>query len=170
MEVIYHCLTHMPTSATDKKQITKKRHVGNDIVHIVWCESERTDYRPAVITSQFNDAHIIVYPLRSGLYRIVVTSKEKFFGPLLDGMVVTGAQLPLLVRQTAINANRAVRYATAGYQAPYPTRRALLEEVIEKFGIDTSFATFFGKAVSPLAVPTPVGESGQSPAARKATA
>lgn len=41
----------------DDQQILKKRHVGNDMVHVVWSEHTR-DYRPGTITSQFNDAHV----------------------------------------------------------------------------------------------------------------
>jgi hypothetical protein len=75
-EVIFHCATRMPTIDTDPQQIQKKRHVGNDIVHIIWSEHCR-DYHPATITSQFNDAHVIIYPLPSGLYRIQIYRKDK---------------------------------------------------------------------------------------------
>lgn len=54
----------------------QKRHIGNDIVHIIWSEHKR-DYNPATITSQFNDAHVIIYPLPSGLFRIQIAKKEK---------------------------------------------------------------------------------------------
>jgi hypothetical protein len=57
-------------------QVAKKRHVGNDFVHIVWSEHKR-DYNPDTIVSQFNDAHIVIYPLPSGLFRIQIFKKEK---------------------------------------------------------------------------------------------
>jgi hypothetical protein len=37
-EVVYHVASRMPTKANDPQQINKKRHVGNDFVHIVWNE------------------------------------------------------------------------------------------------------------------------------------
>ena len=123
LEVIFHEITSMPTSQTDLQQIHKKRHVGNDIVHIIY--SEHTgDYAPTTITSQFNDAHIIVYPLPNGLFRIQIYRKENVqpFGPLVHGMCVNKELLVPLVRQTAINANRYVRYNTGGYIRPFPTR------------------------------------------------
>jgi hypothetical protein len=52
---------------------------------------------------------------------------------LLDGMVVSKALLPLLVRQTAIAANRCCRQKTAVYLPPYPTRRRLIDEVIRRY-------------------------------------
>jgi Rap/ran-GAP len=41
-------------------------------VHIIWSEHER-DYSPTTITSQFNDAHIVIYPLKNGLFRIQIS-------------------------------------------------------------------------------------------------
>ena len=99
------------------------------------------DYRPSTISSQFNDAHICIYPLRSRgshqgqLYRVQIhtkASKVPPFGPLHDGALVSEALLAPLVRQTAINANRARRYATQGYGRPYPTRQKYLNEIIER--------------------------------------
>ena len=72
----------MPTNATDDQQIHKKRHVGNDIVHIVYSEHTK-DYHPETITTQFNDAHVIVYPLANGLYRIQVYRKENVCSALV---------------------------------------------------------------------------------------
>jgi hypothetical protein len=111
-EIIFHEVVRMPTDTKDPHQLEKKKHIGNDIVNVIWTEHRR-DYKPTTITSQFNFAHIIVYPLPNGLFRIQVFKKDKvdLFGPLLDGMVISKKLLPLLVRQTAINANRTVRYA-----------------------------------------------------------
>lgn len=83
MEVMFHEIVAMPTIESDPQQIQKvnnnvetcfltvmqKRHVGNDFVHIIWSEHLR-DYNPLTITSQFNEAHIIIYPLANGLFRI----------------------------------------------------------------------------------------------------
>ena len=75
-EVVFHVVTMMPTVEGDDQQITKKRHVGNDIVHVVWSEHSH-DYHPTTITSQFNDAHIVVYPLPNGMCRVRVHSKPQ---------------------------------------------------------------------------------------------
>ena len=103
------------------------------MVHIVWSEHSR-DYRPGTITSQFNDAHIVIYPLPNGLFRIQIFRKDErtLFGPLCDGMVVSKALLPRLVRQTALNANRYVRSNSAAYTRPYVTRQKAISEVLAK--------------------------------------
>jgi len=136
MEVIFHEITSMPTNPSDNQQIHKKRHVGNDIVHIVYSE-DTNDYAPTTITSQFNDAHIIAYPLPNGLFRIQIYRKEnvQIFGPLVHGMCVNKKLLVPLVRQTAINANRYVRYNTGGYTRPFPTRARALDEIVERFKV-----------------------------------
>jgi len=163
LELMFHAVTLMPSRSleADEQQIHKKRQVGNDHVHVVWAEYGR-EYRPTTISSQFNDAHIVIYPIRnhapeaaatdgpsgssgssigplppslsSALFRIAIFSKASVpaFGPLQDGMVVRGASLPALVRLTALNATRAIRHATAGYGRPLPTRRKYIEELLAK--------------------------------------
>lgn len=156
MEVVFHEITSMPTVEADPQQIHKKRHVGNDIVHIVYSEHS-SDYLPTTITSQFNDAHVVVYPLPNGLFRVQVHRKEhvNLFGPLIHGMCVNKQLLPTLVRQTAINANRYVRYSTEGYTRPFPTRRKALDETVERFKVETPYEDLIGELlpkVNPTAI------------------
>ncbi|KAI9315822.1 hypothetical protein BX666DRAFT_1859621 [Dichotomocladium elegans] len=108
LEMVFHDVTKMPTEADDPKQLKKKRHIGNDHVHIVWNEHER-DYRIGTIGGDFGNAQIVVNPLSNGLFAIRVYRDEKIphFGPLFDRMVVSQATLGPLVRATAINAFRA---------------------------------------------------------------
>jgi len=117
--------------------------VGNDAVHIVWSEHKK-DYDPSTITSQFNDVHIIIYPLSSGLFRIQVFQKENVpaFGPLVDGMVLNKQLLAPLVRTTAINANRAVRSFKKEYKRPYPTRANMIREIHQRYKEEKDFEGF----------------------------
>eukprot|EP00698_Gefionella_okellyi_P016069 TRINITY_DN4573_c0_g1_i1.p1 TRINITY_DN4573_c0_g1~~TRINITY_DN4573_c0_g1_i1.p1 ORF type:complete len:1547 (+),score=326.92 TRINITY_DN4573_c0_g1_i1:63-4703(+) len=138
-EVIFHVISRMPLKKDDHQQVHRKRHVGNDVVHIVWSDHWR-DYDRDTISSQFNDAHVVLYPLPNGLVRIQVFCKEKtykgvpipFFGPLQDGMIIRKELVTDLVRQTAITANRSVRFCFDGYKRPFPTRRQRLNELIER--------------------------------------
>ena len=78
----------------------------------------------------------MIYPLaeQPGLFRIQIFSKPAVppFGPLRDGMLVPRALLAPLVRATAVNANRAVRYMQQSYGRPYPTRAKYVEELISR--------------------------------------
>lgn len=73
--------------------------------------------------------------------------KVPLFGPLQDGAIVPAALLPQLVRQTALNANRAVRYNQAGFNRPFPTRKKYIDEIItrhaQQMSTDQFMANFF---------------------------
>jgi hypothetical protein len=111
-EVLYHVAPLMPIDEDNEQQIYKKRHIGNDNVHIVWSEHE-FDYDPQTVTSQFNDVHIVIYPVRgsSEFFRVQVYRKnvEYRFGPLWEESLVTARCLPDLVRWTAIFGDRVTR-------------------------------------------------------------
>ncbi|CAG8589929.1 4259_t:CDS:10 [Paraglomus occultum] len=52
-----------------------------------------------------------------------------FFGPLVDGMIVSRHALGLLVRNTAISAHEACRRLLENYSKPYAVRRRFIEEI-----------------------------------------
>lgn len=116
LEVIYHVSTRMPTD-TPEAILNKTRHLGNDEVHIVWSEHNR-DYRRDILPTEFCDVLIVIYPLKSGLFRVTVNKKPDvpWFGPLSDEVVVGGSCLASLVRASAINASRAKRTSLSLYQ------------------------------------------------------
>lgn len=73
-EVLFHVPTMMPTNRQDPQQVHKKRHVGNDHVHIIATEDDY-DYRTSTIISQFNDVHIVVRENFHGLFSVHVHAK-----------------------------------------------------------------------------------------------
>ena len=155
-EVIFHDITLMPTDKDDPQQIAKKRHVGNDYVHIVWSEGE--EYSPTTITSHFNAAHIIIHPIGNGLYKIRVWRKEgvRQFGPLTDGMIVSKELLPSMVRETAINANHccSLNMSPDDYLKPYLRRTTLIREATGKNDkyVPTSFFSTLSIITNPQSV------------------
>ncbi|KAJ3038843.1 Ral GTPase-activating protein subunit alpha-2 [Rhizophlyctis rosea] len=114
LEMIFHDVVKMPTDPNDKKQVKKKRHIGNDHVHIIWNEHYR-DYRRNTIGGDFGNAQIVVTPLPNALYAIECNrdGKVSTFGPLQNRMVVSKAALGPLVRSTAINAHHAALHPPA---------------------------------------------------------
>ncbi len=75
-EVLFHVPTMMPTNRQDPQQVHKKRHVGNDHVHIIVTEDDY-DYRTSTIISQFNDVHIVVRENFHGLFSVHVHAKVR---------------------------------------------------------------------------------------------
>jgi hypothetical protein len=138
-EIVFHEVVAMPTSETDAQQIHKKKHVGNDYVHIIWCEHLR-DYNPLTITSGFNEAHIVVYPLPTGLFRIAIHRNPQLppFGPLQHGMVINKELLAPLVRQTAVNADylASVMLKNEFGVKPYLHRQRQINEIIDRYKAD----------------------------------
>ena len=110
-KVMFHVAPMMPSVIDDDQQIMKKRHIGNDNVHIVWTENPQK-YDTSTIKSSFNDAHVIIYPIKERLYRVQVSRKKESynFGPLGEKEVILSPDpLAFLTRMTAINADVVVR-------------------------------------------------------------
>ena len=147
-EMVFHDLTSMPTT-DDPQQIHKKRHVGNDNIHVIWSEHLR-DYNPRTIVSEFNDAHIVLYPLPNGLFKVHIYQKENvdLFGPLMHGMCVTKGLLAILIRQTSLMANKYVRYTHEGYVTPFTSRRRVLAQMVERHKAETTYRQFLGNIIA----------------------
>lgn len=147
-EVEFHVATRMPTKLNDEQQLEKKKYIGNDSVHVVWDENERA-YRPGTITGAFNFAHVIVHPLRNGLFSIRVKRKKdkgeskscvKFFGPLITGMAIPMNILPVLLRYTAINARRSIADKRLQLYNPLGERKKILERIIADHAMDSELS------------------------------
>ncbi|XP_049278160.1 probable Rho GTPase-activating protein CG5521 [Anopheles funestus] len=151
LEVIYHVSTRMP-SDTPEAILNKTRHLGNDEVHIVWSEHNR-DYRRDILPTEFCDVLIVIYPLKSGLFRVTVNKKPEvpWFGPLSDEMVVGGACLASLVRASAINASRAKRSSLSLYQQYYEERNRSIDTVALRHRENSTFEDFTARIFCPIA-------------------
>eukprot|EP00029_Vermamoeba_vermiformis_P005869 TRINITY_DN2152_c0_g1_i1.p1 TRINITY_DN2152_c0_g1~~TRINITY_DN2152_c0_g1_i1.p1 ORF type:complete len:549 (+),score=190.02 TRINITY_DN2152_c0_g1_i1:44-1690(+) len=87
LEVMFHVAPMLPYNASDRQQLERKRHLGNDIVVIVFVDGTST-YDPSTIKSHFNHVVFIVQPELSGgvtRYKIQVARKSSVpeFGPSL---------------------------------------------------------------------------------------
>ncbi|MCP9262178.1 Rap1 GTPase-activating protein 2 [Dirofilaria immitis] len=84
-EIMFHISTMLPYTAGDIQQLQRKRHIGNDIVAIVFQE-ENTPFSADMIASNFLHAFIVVQPIDSGSekvrYRVSVTARDDV--PFLD--------------------------------------------------------------------------------------
>lgn len=58
-EIMFHVSTLLPYTESDPQQLQRKRHIGNDIVAIVFQE-ENTPFSPDMIASHFLHAFIVV--------------------------------------------------------------------------------------------------------------
>ncbi|VDN96909.1 unnamed protein product [Rodentolepis nana] len=126
VEAIFHVATQMPSF----------KHLGNDEVMIIWTEHWRA-FRRSILRTEFGDVLIIISPLSNGLFRVEIRKEPEipFFGPLIDGMLVSEEHLPFLVRATAIQASNAkilqtvslALYGLQAFQLPFPMIQSLCD-------------------------------------------
>jgi len=62
---MYHVSTLLPHYEADAQQLEKKRHIGNDIVVIIFQEGD-TPFDPTKIKSVFNHVFIVIRPIKPG--------------------------------------------------------------------------------------------------------
>ncbi|XP_064873372.1 GTPase-activating Rap/Ran-GAP domain-like protein 3 isoform X1 [Oncorhynchus nerka] len=87
-ELMFHVSTMLPYSKENKQQVERKRHIGNDIVTIVFQEGEDTSpsFKPSMIRSHFTHIFALVrYNSQNDSYRLKIFSEESvpLFGPPL---------------------------------------------------------------------------------------
>nr|XP_043867879.1 GTPase-activating Rap/Ran-GAP domain-like protein 3 isoform X10 [Solea senegalensis] len=87
-ELMFHVSTMLPYSKENKQQVERKRHIGNDIVTIVFQEGDDTSssFKPSMIRSHFTHIFALVrYNSQNDSYRLKIFSEESvpLFGPPL---------------------------------------------------------------------------------------
>ncbi|XP_038637538.1 GTPase-activating Rap/Ran-GAP domain-like protein 3 isoform X6 [Scyliorhinus canicula] len=87
-EIMFHVSTMLPYSKENKQQVERKRHIGNDIVTIVFQEGEESSpsFKPSMIRSHFTHIFALVrYNKQNDSYRLKIYSEESvpLFGPPL---------------------------------------------------------------------------------------
>ncbi|GAN03978.1 hypothetical protein MAM1_0052d03434 [Mucor ambiguus] len=84
-DIMYHVAPLMPSQKNDKQQVLRKKHIGNDIVCIIFLEGSQT-FNPKAIRSQFLHVYIIIRPEvvnDKKCWRVEVLTKSNVgeFGP-----------------------------------------------------------------------------------------
>ncbi|XP_060769195.1 GTPase-activating Rap/Ran-GAP domain-like protein 3 isoform X2 [Neoarius graeffei] len=87
-ELMFHVSTMLPYSKENKQQVERKRHIGNDIVTIVFQEGDDASpsFKPSMIRSHFTHIFALVrYSSQNDSYRLKIFSEESvpLFGPPL---------------------------------------------------------------------------------------
>ena len=85
LEMIFHVATMMPFVPTDPQAIERKRHIGNDIVTLVFQDRDAPPFCPTSITTNFTHVYVVVRELAPESYHVGVVSKNHVppFGPPL---------------------------------------------------------------------------------------
>lgn len=137
-EIMFHVSTMLPHTDGDPQQLQRKRHIGNDIVAIVFQETN-TPFSPDMIASHFLHAFIVVQPLDSNTantrYKVSVTARDDvpFFGPTLPNPSVfrKGPEFKEFLLTKLINAENACYKADKFAKLELRTRTSLLQNLVE---------------------------------------
>ena len=133
LQIMYHVSTLISSN-----NLIKKKHIGNDFIHIIWNESNQ-EYLPNTISSKFNFIHIIINPLKFNLYKIQIYIKDtvqlKSFGPLKNNMIIPKYLLHILITQTVINASKNIKQYLNGKKIiqQYQIRKDYINNIKQKY-------------------------------------
>ncbi|XP_050578490.1 rap1 GTPase-activating protein 1 isoform X2 [Bombus affinis] len=151
-EVLFHVASLLPYSPGDSQQLQRKRHIGNDIVAIIFQE-EPTPFSPDMIASHFLHAFIVVQVVDpctpNTRYKVSITARNDvpWFGPALPAPAVflRGVDFKEFLLTKLVNAENAAYKAEKFSKLELRTRSALLESLTEELQAKT--AEFLGGAI-----------------------
>jgi len=144
-EVMFHVSTYLRYSPTDLQQLERKRHIGNDVVVLVYTEGDQA-LDPGFIRSQFNHVYVVVRPVvmtnrdsqtpSKTVYRIGVVAKHGVvpFGPYLQqDKLYEKEELRDFLLTKLINAERAALHASAFRDRIVRTRQTFLSNLVATY-------------------------------------
>ncbi|KAH8249239.1 hypothetical protein KR032_007582 [Drosophila birchii] len=163
-EVMFHVSTLLPHTEGDPQQLQRKRHIGNDIVAIVFQETN-TPFSPDMIASHFLHAFIVVQPIEPNTphtrYKVSVTARDDvpFFGPTLPNPAVfrKGQEFKEFILTKLINAENACYKAEKFAKLEQRTRTSLLQNLVEELREKTR--DFLGADLSQTSAGSPTPET-----------
>ncbi|KAF9390956.1 Rap1 GTPase-activating protein 2 [Podila verticillata] len=154
-EIMYHVSTMLPFNTLDPQQIQRKRHIGNDIVCIVFVDGDQP-FVPNTIKSQFLHIFVIVHPitLPDGTrgYSATIACDEQVpeFGPPLPDPPIfrNPVELRAFLLCKMINGENAAYKAPRLIKPHQRARSGLLENLVAKANTLAKDSSKKQKAVS----------------------
>ncbi|KAK1154872.1 signal-induced proliferation-associated 1-like protein 2 isoform X1 [Acipenser oxyrinchus oxyrinchus] len=140
-EIMFHVSTMLPYTANNNQQLLRKRHIGNDIVTIVFQEPGALPFTPKTIRSHFQHVFIIVRthkPCSEHTYYSVAVTRSKDI-PLFGPHFPKGAVFPkspafrdfLLAK--ALNAENAAEKSEKFHAMATRTRQEYLKDLADNY-------------------------------------
>ncbi|PRP73579.1 hypothetical protein PROFUN_02588 [Planoprotostelium fungivorum] len=151
-EIMYHVSTLLPFQPDDLQRVERKRHLGNDVVQIMFKEGN-TPFDPLTLRTHYNHVFIVVSVAKKEkgktFYKVAIANKAGVppFGPFLHyppiyekneefyEFLITKCETSSLSQLTrpVINGERAAMYATDFKTKLIRTNKTLLEEMTKDF-------------------------------------
>lgn len=140
-EIMFHVSTMLPVTPNNRQQLLRKRHIGNDIVTIVFQEPGSLPFTPKNIRSQFQHVFIIVRVMNPCTdhtqYKVSVSrSKEvPVFGPPIraSGIYSKGKIFTDFLLSKIINAENAAHRSEKFATMATRTRQEYLKDLATNY-------------------------------------
>uniref|UniRef100_A0A8C9ASU2 Signal-induced proliferation-associated protein 1 n=1 Tax=Prolemur simus TaxID=1328070 RepID=A0A8C9ASU2_PROSS len=144
-EIMFHVSTMLPYTPNNQQQLLRKRHIGNDIVTIVFQEPGSKPFCPTTIRSHFQHVFLVVRahapctPYTS--YRVAVsrTQDTPAFGPALPlggGPFAANADFRAFLLAKALNGEQAAGHARQFHAMATRTRQQYLQDLATNEQLD----------------------------------
>lgn len=152
-EIMFHVSTLLPYFPDDHQQVERKRHIGNDVVVIVFNDG-KTPFLPTGMKSHFNHVFVVVQPLKGSegqtKYRVAVCAKREVppFGPFVPvpGVFTKSDDFLNFLLTKLMNGERAAMLAPSFAVPIRRTRREYLKNLVTAVFDDE--VTFKDRAVT----------------------
>ncbi|XP_065083536.1 signal-induced proliferation-associated 1-like protein 1 isoform X2 [Ochlerotatus camptorhynchus] len=140
-EIMFHVSTMLPFTPNNRQQLLRKRHIGNDIVTVVFQEPGALPFTPKNIRSQFQHVFIIVRAVNPCTdhtqYRVAVSrSKEvPVFGPPVrpGALYAKGKHFADFLLSKVINAENAAHRSEKFATMATRTRQEYLKDLTSNY-------------------------------------
>eukprot|EP00026_Physarum_polycephalum_P018624 Phypoly_transcript_20274.p1 GENE.Phypoly_transcript_20274~~Phypoly_transcript_20274.p1 ORF type:complete len:202 (+),score=24.86 Phypoly_transcript_20274:66-608(+) len=143
-EIMFHVSTLLPFNPGDTQQLARKRHIGNDIVAIVFMDGPCPPLKPTFIKTQFIHVFIIVQLIRGApgqkaKYRVSVAAKNDVrpFMPFLPPEtteLVNGPELREFLLTKLINGERSSLMSLSFKERMGKARQLFLNNLHDMYG------------------------------------
>ncbi|CAH2991250.1 unnamed protein product [Chilo suppressalis] len=140
-EIMFHVSTMLPYTPHNRQQLLRKRHIGNDIVTIVFQEPGAAPFTPRNIRSQFQHVFVVVRvidPCTENTHYSIAVSRAKevpLFGPpIKDGAVYPkGEGFTDLLLSKVINGENAAIQSPKFSTMATRTRQEYLKDLAKNY-------------------------------------
>ncbi|XP_043201760.1 uncharacterized protein LOC122370333 [Amphibalanus amphitrite] len=139
IEIMFHVSTLLPYEEHDAQKLQRKRHIGNDIVCVVFLEADNTSFSPACIKSHFLHTFIVVrtspkIKFKPTRYEVSVVSRDEVgaYKPYLweQSTFEKGALFREWICTKIVNGERASYSAPKFARMQERTRSQMLEDIV----------------------------------------
>ncbi|KAF6212504.1 hypothetical protein GE061_013027 [Apolygus lucorum] len=139
IEIMFHVSTLLPYERHDPQKLQRKRHIGNDIVCVVFLEADNTSFSPACIKSHFLHTFILVrtspkIKRKPTRYEVSVVTRDEVgaYKPYLweQSLFDKGPMFREWLLTKIVNGERASYSAPKFARMQERTRSQMLEDIV----------------------------------------